>query len=275
MKLSLSARIAEEPMEKERLSLPFADVLGIAREVGFQGMCVRGSVVSVTSRSERVAETRRLVDEAGLSVSMVTGDVPLAANDGHATDALRDIAPYLDLAEALGSTRVRVMMQHERDIPFAQRAADQARERGMLLCHQTHIATICETVDECLAVLAKVDRPNFGITFEPANLLVVGDDHGAAQIRRLEGRIFNVYLQNLRPEPDGPLALTTNRGTVRAAALAVGEGGGIDLDAVFEGLRSIGYDGWVTLHSARLPGLDPAESARVQHRALAARIGAS
>jgi sugar phosphate isomerase/epimerase len=272
VKLSLSARIAEEPSQKERLTVPFAEVLDVARDAGFQGVCVRGSVVGVRSPVERVAETRRLVDAAGLAVSMVTGDVALAANDEHATDALRDITPYLDLAQALGTTGVRVMLQHERDLPFARRAADEARERGMLLCHQTHTATLCETVDACLAVLERVGRPNFGITYEPANLLAVGDDYGPDQIRRLGRWIFNVYVQNLLPEPDGPLAIRTNRGVVRATPLAVGDRRGVDLDALFEGLRAIGYDGWITLHSARLPGLDPEASARQQQGALARRI---
>ena len=52
----------------------------LAREVGFQGLSMRASVVSVDSPPERVAAVRRLLDETGLAVSMVTGDVALAAN---------------------------------------------------------------------------------------------------------------------------------------------------------------------------------------------------
>jgi hypothetical protein len=42
---------------------------------------------------------------------MVTGDIGLAVNNDKAQMALRNIMPYLDLAEAMGSRLVRVMMK--------------------------------------------------------------------------------------------------------------------------------------------------------------------
>ena len=54
---------------------------------------MRASVVSVDSPPERVAEVRRLLDGLGLAVSMVTGDVPLAANRGDVTRVLREPGP--------------------------------------------------------------------------------------------------------------------------------------------------------------------------------------
>jgi sugar phosphate isomerase/epimerase len=262
VKLSLSVRIAESLTNKETLTLPFAQVLRLASEIGYVAICSRGSVVSVTSPPDHVDRVVRLIREHGLAVSMVTGDVTLAVNDAHAVDALRSFTPYLDLAQALGTTRLRVMLQSEADIPFAQRAADEANERGMLLCHQTHQCTLCETVGESLEVVRRVNRRNFGITYEPANLLICGDDYGPESIKRLGERIFNVYLQNFQVTPDGATEQPTNRGIVRATPLPLGDKRGVDLDRIFEGLRAIDYAGWVTVHSAMVPGLTVEQSAR-------------
>jgi hypothetical protein len=146
MRLSLSTRVGEAFKDKRSLSLPFPDIVSLARATGYPGICLRAAVVGVESPPERVAEVRAVVGEAALAVSMVTGDFHLAANDDHATDALRNIAPYLDLAEAVGCRRIRVMIQREEDIPYARRAADEAGEREVLLCHQVHIGTLFERV---------------------------------------------------------------------------------------------------------------------------------
>ena len=249
MKLSLSVRIAETATRKDRTAIPFEELAPRARELGYQGLSIRGSVVSVTSPPERVTQVRELLDRLGLAASMVTGDVALAVNSPDATDALRNVTPYLDLAERLGSERIRVMMHGDDDIPFAQRAADEARERGIMLCHQTHYATMFETVDDALDVVRRVGRPNFGVTYEPGNLLVCGDDYGPDVIARLAPHIFNVYFQNMRLDPNGDIVhQTRHRGSVPAFYIPIPDRSGVDLERVVDGLKRIGYDGWFTVH---------------------------
>jgi sugar phosphate isomerase/epimerase len=69
--------------------------------------------------------------------------------------------------------------------------------------------------------------------------------------------------------PNGTTEQPTNRGLVRATPLPLGDKRGVDLDRVFEGLRAIGYDGWVTVHSAMVPGLTVEQSARQYYETLA------
>ncbi len=269
MRLSLSTRIGESFSDKRTLSLPFLELLNLARTVGYEGICVRATVANVESSKEHVAQVGALLREASLEVSMVTGDINLAANNDRATDAIRNITPYLDLAEALQCTRLRVMIRREEDLPYARRAADEASERGLLLCHQIHVNTLFERVDECLEMLARINRRNFGITYEPANLLTVGDDYGPEQIRRLGQSIFNVYLQNYRLDPAGTTIMRTRGGPVPVTLLPLSGEGGVQLERVFAGLRAIGYDGWVTAHAASLPGKSPQEWAREYYGDLA------
>jgi sugar phosphate isomerase/epimerase len=270
MKLSLSVRVAESFQDKTRLTLPFPEILAAALESGYEGLCMRASVVSIHTASDRAADVDALMRGAGLAVSMVTGDVNLAANDEHAPDALRNITPYLDLAEALGSKRVRVMIHHTEDLVYAQRAADEANERGLLLCHQVHTGTLFERVAECVDLLRRINRRNFGITYEPANLLAVGEDYGPEQIKRLGDAIFNVYLQNLKVDPAGTTPVKTRGGPVRVTPLPLEDKSGVDLDRVFAGLREVGYAGWVTVHSASLPGRSVQDWVREHYRILSA-----
>ena len=270
MKLSLSVRVAESPTRKDRTAIPFEELAPLAREIGYEGLCLRASVVSVDSPPGDVARVRRLLDRLGLAASMVTGDLPLAVNDADATAALRNVSPYLDLAERLGSERIRVMMHGDDDIPLARRAADEARERGISLCHQTHWGTTFESVDDSLAVVRAVDRPNFGVTYEPANLLVCGDDYGPDAIARLAPYILNVYFQNMRLGPDATLVHPTRRlGPVRAEYVPVGDRSAVDVEEQIQALKRAGYEGWFTVHQPLVPGQTVPDAMREAYQVIA------
>ena len=230
---------------------------------------MRATQAGVTTAPERLREMRALLDELGLAVTMVTGDVPLAANDANAGMALRDIGPYLDLAEAFGAPLVRVMIKAEEDVEWARRAAARAAERGLTLAHQMHTGTLVETIDEALAMAAAVDSPAFGITYEPANLMACGEEWGSAAIARLAPLMVNVYLQNHRLDPEGKDVLRRREGPVRVTNLPLDAGGGVDLAEVFAGLRAVGYAGPVTVHQAALPGVPIAQAAARYYEILA------
>jgi sugar phosphate isomerase/epimerase len=264
---ALSTRLAEAPGRKDVSLLSLADFAALAEALGYAALSMRASQVSVDAPAERAAAARATLDGHGLRVSMVTGTVSLAANDAQATAPLRHITPHLDLAQALGCDLVRVMIQEEADLPWARRAADEAAERGIRLAHQTHVGTLLETVDEALDVVARVGRPGFGLTYEPSNLLICGSPYGPDAIRRLAPHVFNVYLQNWHRHPEGAMAVGTRRGPVRADQVPLDDRRGIDLDAVFAGLRAIDWRGYVTVHQALLPGED-VRTAAARHLAV-------
>jgi sugar phosphate isomerase/epimerase len=251
---SLSTRIAEAPGRKDQALLPLQDFAALAKELGYRALSMRASQLSVETPAEQVQEARRRLDALGVRVSMVTGTVSLAANDAQATAPLRHITPHLDLAERLGCDLVRVMMQRDEDVPWAQRASDEAAERGIRLAHQTHIGTLCETVDTALETVRRVGRPTFGLTYEPANLLICGSDYGPEALRRLAPHVFNVYLQNWQAHDGGAMVAQTNRGPVRIDQIALDDPRGIDLARVFEGLRAIRWAGYATVHQVLLTG---------------------
>ena len=255
MKLSLSTRIAESSSRKDRADMAIEALAPAAKAAGFAGLSMRASQLSVEAPAERVAEVARLIDAEGLAVSMVMGNVALAANTPDAPDVLRHIGPHLDLAERLGCGLVRVMLQNSDDIAAAQRAADEAAERGISLAQQTHWGSVCETVDEALDVVARVGRRNFGITFEPANLLACGERDVKAAVQRLAPYIVNFYYQNVRLDPAGSHRFPTRaRGVVLIRYVPLDAPSEIPAGPLIEYLRQSGYDGWVTVHQPLLDG---------------------
>lgn len=261
MKLSLSVRIAETAT-KDRLTLPFAELLQLARRYRYHALCMRPSVAGVQSTWAQLGEARSLIATARLPVAMVTADLSVPMNNEHGPDSLRDIGPSLNVAEALGSTLIRVCLKHAEDIAWAQRAADAARERGIRLAHQCHTDSLFETVADSLDAVRKIGRSNFGIIYEPANLMLAGDGYGVDAVKRLAPYIMNVYVQNHRVQRNGksPL-LTRSRGEVRYDAIPLWAPDGVDFAVVFAALREVGYDGYVTVHQAYGELMGPVEAA--------------
>ena len=250
MKLSLSTRIAEAPKPRTDLALiALDDFCRIARDAGFSAICMRASQLGIHSTAAQLKAARKTLDDAGLRVASVIGDSDVPANNERAGMALRQIGRHLDVAQALGADLIRIGMKARTDIPWAQRAADEAAERGIRLAHQCHTCTLFETVDLSLQVLREVGRENFGLIFDPANLAACGQDYGEKTLRTFAPHLFSVYLQNRRHHPGGKATVETwINGPQHCDILPFGDPLGIDFKPVFEVLSDLGFDGYATVH---------------------------
>ena len=261
MKLSLSVRIAEAPC-KTRLTVPFRDLVQLAAEEGYRAVCMRASAGGINTPLSELADMRAEVERAGLIVSMVTADSDVPLNNEHGPDSLRKIGPSLDVAQALGCDLIRVCLKTAADVEHAQRAADLAAERGIRLAHQCHTTTLFEEVDPSIGWLKRINRPNFGLIYEPINLLICGQSYGVDTLRKFAPYLMNVYVQNHRLDPQGPAALETwCLGTRRFHHIPLWEPGGVDFAEVVAALLAIGYDGYFTVHQAYAELMGPREAA--------------
>ena len=260
MKLSLSVRIVEAPC-KTKLFIPFEELVDIARDTGYAAICLRASAGGVDTPIPRLKAMRRCVEDAGLFVSMVTADSFVPLNNDLGPSGLRDIRPSLDVAEAVGGTLIRVCLKRPDDIPFASQAAKLAAERGIRLAHQCHTSSLFEEVEPMLGVLRDIGQPNFGLIYEPANLLLNGQSYRVDTLQKLKPHLMNAYVQNHRLNPQGTDVLKTFcRGDVRFDHLDPWTPGGVDFEAMADGLKQIGYDGTFTIHQAQ--GIKTADDAR-------------
>ncbi len=262
MKLSLSVRIAEGFLSKEIPILPLDEVASIAVQAGYGGLCMRASQVGVHSTPDVVGNARRILRQSQLPVTMLTGNFDVVYNNDRGPQSLRDIQPMLDLAMQLDARLIRVAMKSAEDIPWAQRAADRASELGIRLAHQCHTLSLFETVESIENTLTQIDRPNFGLIFEPANLQLCNQDYGPATIERLAPWIFIVYLQHQPRDSNCQTRLETwCRGVVAFDVIPIHQTGSIDFSKVIEGLKRINYQGYVTVHQSATQGQPPAQSA--------------
>ncbi len=261
MKLSLSVRIAEAPC-KTKLNVPFRDLVQLAAELGYGAICMRASAGGIGTPRGELEWMRGEVERAGLRVSMVTADSDVPLNNELGPDSLKNIGPSLDVAEALGCDLIRICLKNEADIEHAGRAADEAAQRGMRLAHQCHTTTLFETVDRSLEVLDRIGRSNFGLIYEPANLMLCGQPNGLETLRRFQPYLMNVYVQNHRIDPAGPVELKTwCLGVRRFHHIPIWEPGGVDFPEVIAALQQIGYEGCVTIHQAYAELMGPREAA--------------
>lgn len=272
MNLSLSVRIAEAPC-KTKLSVPFRDLVQLAAELGYRAICVRASAGGIKTPRSDLEQMREEVERAGLRVSMVTADSDVPLNNEHGPDSLRNILPSLEVAKALGCDLIRVCLKTEGDIEHAQRAADEAAVHHIRLAHQCHTTTLFEKVDRSLEVLDRIGRPNFGLIYEPANLMLCGEKYGLETLRLLQPFLMNVYVQNHQLDPQGPVELETwCLGARRFRHIPIWEPGGVDFPSVVAALQEIGYGGFVTIHQAYGELMGPREAA-VQTSQYLRRLG--
>ena len=259
MYLSVSVRIVEATC-KTKLNVPAEEFIEIVKQGGASAICMRASGAGVEASPEQLQTLASKIASANLPVTMVTADYDVPLNNAEGPNSLRNIRPSLDVAEAFDCDLIRVCMKNETDIAFARQAAELAAERGIRLAHQCHTSSLFEEVDQILEVLKEIDRDNFGIIYEPANLLLNGQDYGVETLQRLAPHIMNVYVQNHRLDPKGPEVLDTYcRGPVRFHHLYLWETGGVDFTQVFQGLRDIEYVGSFTIHQAQ--GIETLEAA--------------
>jgi len=249
MKLSLSCRIAELSNDKEKSFLPIEKLIKMAVNKGFKGISLRPSVVSTSTPKQNVLKIKDIFNLNKMFVSMITSNINLAKNDNDAANSLKNITPCLDLAEQLETSLVRIMIKHHDDIIFAKKALDEALERGIILTQQTHWGTLAETIDETLNLVKIIKRKNFGITYEPANLLACGSNSSLKGLEKLLPYVVNFYFQNIRLDKNGSHEFKTlGNGNVKVKYLPLNDKKGIDIYPLIDFLYKKKYDKWFTIH---------------------------
>ena len=255
MKISLSCRITEQSNNKEKSFFPINSLIKLALNNGFQGICLRPSVISTKSKIEDVNQIKKLFDLYDICVSMITSNIHLAKNDEYASNNLKNITSCLDLADILGTSLVRIMIKNNEDIVYAQKALDEAFERGIILTQQTHWGTLAETVDDTLFLIKKINRDNFAITFEPANLMACGSKYNVDSLKTLLPYVVNFYFQNIILDQDGKHVFKTNRnGNINVSYVPLYDHRGISIQPLLSFLKEMNYKEWITVHQPLLEG---------------------
>ncbi len=253
MKISISSRITEQSDNKEKSFLSLDSFIKLASKNKFDGVSLRPSMISTQSSEYIVNQAQKLFKVNNMKVSMITSNIHLAKNDELASDILRNITPSLDLAETLKTSLIRIMIKNRDDIFYAKKALDEAKERNLKLLQQTHWGTLAETLDETVKLIKTINRQNFGITFEPANLMACGSDFNKNALNQLLPYTENFYFQNIILDKKGKHVFPTiHNGDVRVKYVSLDNSNGINVFSFLDFLREKKYNKWFTVHQPLL-----------------------
>ena len=131
-------------------------------------------------------------------------------------------------------------------VTVTQSLLDDLAEHGQRL----HLETGQETADHLLQFFDDVARPNLGINFDPANMILYGTGDPIEALKKLGPHVGSIHCK------DAVAADPPVRGKEWGHEVAIGTGE-VDFLAYFQTLKSIGYEGPLTIE--RELSEDPAQ----------------
>jgi len=183
---------------------------------------------------------------------------------------------WIDMTATLGGKYCRVLSGQRRPeltiedgIHFAAQCIEaclpHARDHGITLIIENHykddfweFPEFAQKMDVFVALVNRIDDPNFGVNFDPSNTYLAGEDP-LELLRRVSSHVVTMHasdryliegtIDDLRSEEGGSIGY--------AKRLRHGEiGKGLnDYDAIFNELRRVGFDGWISIEDG-VDGID-------------------
>jgi sugar phosphate isomerase/epimerase len=212
---------------------------------------------------------RRQVEETGKVIPMMCCSPDFTHPDkAFRNNEIEKQKRWIDMTSALGGSFCRVLSGQRRpEIPRTEGvklAADcieaclpYAHERSIKLVIENHYKDdfweypeFAQKMDIFCELVAKIDHPSFGVNYDPSNTYLAGEDP-LELLRRISDRVLTMHasdrfllsgtLEDLRREEGGAAGY--------AKRLSHGEiGKGLnDYDAIFEELKRVGFDGWISI----------------------------
>ncbi|MGQ9731331.1 MAG: sugar phosphate isomerase/epimerase family protein [Candidatus Zipacnadales bacterium] len=149
----------------------------------------------------------------------------------------------IDFTAKLGAPRIALHVgfipsdttdpTYKRLVADVQELADYAAEKGLGLSLETGQ----ETAEELLEFIHHVNRPNLGINFDPANLILYGKDKPIEALEKVKDYVVSCHCKDgIWPTEEGQLG----------TEVPLGEGQ-VDIRAFVAKLKEIGYQGPLTI----------------------------
>lgn len=246
MKLSLSGRLFESA---GKYTLALEEMLRFARQTGFDGVEIRYPQLPMETPKQRLGDVAKQLKDLGLT--WVFGTVEGISDEKIFERSLRTMDNNL----SCGCQFTRISVSKPEHIAWAQRFADEAAKRRANLVMQLHANTLPDNVPHTLDTFAKLNRPNIGLAFEANHLTFDGNKRHADAVHQLAKHIVLVSVQNYKPAPDGASHSFKVNGKTYARALP-GDPEATDFPSMFQALKTIGFQSFVTVMTDAIPGMD-------------------
>ncbi|MEO6004504.1 MAG: sugar phosphate isomerase/epimerase family protein [Opitutus sp.] len=230
------------------------------------------------------ANARRTVEARGMVIPMLCCSPDFTHPDPavRAQEILKE-REWIRMSAALGASFCRVLsgqrrpdVSREQGLGFVVDAIGEclveAERQGVTLILENHykddfwsFPEFAQKMDLFCELVARIEHPRFGVNYDPSNAFLAGDDP-LELLRRVKHRVVTMHasdrylaegtLDDLRREEGGATgyAKRLRHGTI---------GKGLnDYDAIFTELRSVGFNGWISIEDG-VDGMEQlAESVR-------------
>lgn len=224
-------------------------------------------------------EVRRRVEGAGLAMPMMCCSPDFTHPDPDFRRRQVELEKgWIDMTAALGGQYCRVLSGQRRPELTRKQGIDCAAEcieaclphaaaAGVTLVIENHYKDnywtwpeFAQKMDVFCELVARIDSPRFGVNYDPSNTLLAGEDP-LELLRRVKHRVVTMHASD-RYLAEGTLEDLRKEENVEGYAkrLCHGEiGRGLnDYDAIFTELRSVGFDGWISIEDG-VEGFDQLE----------------
>jgi sugar phosphate isomerase/epimerase len=185
---------------------------------------------------------RRLTESVGLAVSNLGTYVMV--------DDLVGVEGAMRFAQIAGAPSIRVRVASIEGSTYARRIAEarahlseieeMARARHIRALVEIHHRTICSSASSAFHLISPFDPEVLGIIYDPGNMVYEGFEDYQLGLELIQPYLAHVHIKNaayLRPHGGG----------VWAPCWAPLEDGVVDFPRFFAALRSVGYNGWLSL----------------------------
>ena len=234
MKLSLSGRILQGAPEMSTV-----EFIRLAQDTGFDMVELRANQVPVDSSDADLVAMRQVLDDAGISVSMIV------------TGGIAEVASWVRVARALGAVNLRVGGTVEELL-----AAVDLLPEDLRLVTQMHSQSLFENVTLAAETLARIPDTRFGVMPEPANLLFAGEKWSSDLFAPLKGRIYGCNAQSIGLDPSSDTQVVMNDGRrVPYSRLDWSANTALDFPGFIAALQAVGYDEFINFIDPFFPDL--------------------
>ena len=230
--------------------------------------------------SSQWAGLRRKVEAAGLCVPMLCCSPDFSQPDPEVRS--REIEKeknWIRMAATLGASYCRVLSGQRRPELGRAEGLDrvaacieaclpEAEACGVTLILENHYKDdfwsypeFAQKMDVFCELVDRIRHPYFGVNYDPSNAFLAGDDP-LELLRRVKHRVVTMHASD-RTLVEGTLEdLRREEGGVEGYARRLRHGtigkGLNDYDAIFGELRSVGFDGWISIEDG-VEGMDQLE----------------
>lgn len=219
-----------------------------------------------------LASVKQALNEAGFEMPMLC----VSPDFTHPDPAFRQAEiekekRMIDLSATLGGSTCRVLSGQRRPevsredgvrwvVESIQELLPYAESKGVILTMENHFKDnywdypeFAQMMDIFCEIVGQIDSPWFGVNYDPSNTLLANEDP-IELLRRVAPKVVTMHASDRRPRPGveiGPEGITDYNQLIHGEI-----GTGInDFDLMFEILRGVGFDGWVSIEDG-VNGID-------------------